>query len=62
MIETKQSLDVKAAVASLKTLITHDGNYIVVDPSGVSASGSSQDQAKQEVQRRKAAQEKRFFS
>ena len=55
MIETKQSLDVKAAVASLKSLITHDGNYIVVDPDGLSASGTSKAHAEHEIRRLRAA-------
>ena len=54
MIETKQSLDIKADVASLKHLITHDGNYIVVDPDGGANSFPTKQAAQHEIRRLKA--------
>lgn len=55
MIETKQSLDIKSAVASLSAFVTHDGTWIVNDPEVGCVSAPSRIEAEQEIQRRKAA-------
>lgn len=56
MIQTKQSLDIKAALADLTVFPTHDGNWLAVDPEVGTASGATREEAKNEIERRKAAQ------
>lgn len=52
--ETKSSLDIRSAVASLRAFATHDGTWIINDPDVGSVSARSKAEAEQEVQRRKA--------
>ena len=55
MIETKSSLDVKSAVASLSAITTHDGTVIINDPEVGCVSAPTRTEAEQEIRRRKAA-------
>lgn len=55
MIETKSYLDIRASLDGLSAFQTHDGNWLVTDPEVGTVSAPSQQEAEQEIRRRKAA-------